>query len=102
MMERVHVGRYDGPAIVTLIDDNRTPLPCDDAHVEGDVLFAVLDGRPRCWNLDAIFSVKWIGGGGATLTRSRNPQRNGRPPRMTIDVARQAFRRRPFWLEEER
>ena len=84
-------GRRDGPAIVTLVEDPRTPLPCDAAHVEGGALFAILDGRPRRWEADQIYSVKFLGGGGAMLSRSRWP----RPSRLTIDEARALYQRRP-------
>jgi hypothetical protein len=97
-------GRRSGPAIVVLVEDVRTPLPCDAVHIDGDVLIAALDGRPHRWDIDEIYSVKFLGRDGALLTRSRNPswQKQRGPHRLSIDEARAMFKLRPPSLWEER
>jgi hypothetical protein len=79
-----------------LAGEERTPLPCDDLHVEGGELVVLLDGRWHRWAAEDVHSAKWLDpsddGWRAAFSRARWPRH------LTRDEARAMLRRRPASL----
>jgi hypothetical protein len=88
-----------GPALVTLVDDVHSALPCEDAVMGDDgSLAALLDGEWHRWPADRLYTVKFLrpssdDGRYVTLRRTHKAP-------LPIGEARAMYRRRPASLAE--